>query len=99
MKKRLFLSGIFIFAITVFMTFPNVVCASASMSASEYKAGDMVTIEGAIDPGQDLYLVIASQKTFAPKNTEGVHEVKRLKKDAKKKALPKIRQYPFFIIY
>jgi len=85
MKKRLFLSGIFIFAITVFMTFPNVVCASASMSASEYKAGDMVTIEGAIDPGQDLYLVIASQKTFAPKNTEGVHEVKRLKKDAKKK--------------
>jgi len=85
MKKRFFLSGVFIFSIAVFMTFPNVVCASASISASEYKAGDMVTIEGAIDPGQDLYLVITSQKTFAPKDTKGVHEVKRLKKDAKKK--------------
>jgi uncharacterized protein len=85
MKKRFLLSGVFIFAMAVFMTFPNIVCASASVSASEYKAGGTVTIEGAIDPGQDLYLVIASQKTFAPKDTKGVHEVKCLKKDAKEK--------------
>jgi uncharacterized membrane protein YfcA len=57
---------------------------SATISASEYKAGDTVTIEGTIDPGQDLYISISSQKTFAPKDTEGVHETKRLKKDAEK---------------
>ncbi|RLB85747.1 MAG: sulfite exporter TauE/SafE family protein [Deltaproteobacteria bacterium] len=85
MKKRLFLSGVFVFSIAVFMTFPNVVCASTAISAAEYKAGDMVTIEGTIDPGQDLYLAIASQKTFAPIDAKGVHEIKRFKKDEKKK--------------
>ncbi|MGD9234066.1 MAG: sulfite exporter TauE/SafE family protein [Desulfobacterales bacterium] len=56
---------------------------SATISATEYKAGDMVTIEGTINPGQDLFIAISSQKTFAPKDTKGVHEVKTFKKDEK----------------
>ena len=42
------------------------------------------TIEGTIDPGQELYITIAQKKLFAPKDTTGIHEVKRLKKDAEK---------------
>ncbi|MCD6584618.1 MAG: sulfite exporter TauE/SafE family protein [Desulfobacteraceae bacterium] len=57
----------------------------ASVSATEYKAGDVVTIEGAISPGQDLYIAISSQDTFAPKDTNGVHEVSKLKKAGEKK--------------
>ena len=60
-------------------------CAtSATISGSEFKAGDMVTIEGTIDPGQELYIAVAMQEMFAPQDTNGVHETKRLKKDADK---------------
>ena len=58
--------------------------AGVKLSASEVKAGESITIEGAIAPGQDLFIAIASQKTFAPKDTTGPHEVKRFKKDGKK---------------
>ncbi|MBW1957683.1 MAG: sulfite exporter TauE/SafE family protein [Deltaproteobacteria bacterium] len=85
MKKPLFLVVLLSIILVLITTGAGICAATATVSASEYKAGDLVTIEGAIDPGQDLYLVIASQKTFAPKDTEGVHEVKTFKKDAKKK--------------
>ena len=61
-------------------------CApTAQISSSEYKAGEIVTIEGTIDPGQELFVTIAQQTMFAPKDTNGTHEVKRLKKDGQKK--------------
>ncbi len=61
------------------------ICApSAAVSASQYKAGDTVTIEGTIDPGQDLYIAIAQNKMFAVQDTDGVHEIKKFKKVMKK---------------
>ena len=69
-----------------FGSIPPGICGStATISATEYQAGDIVTIEGAIDPGQELYIAISSQKTFAPQDTKGVHETKRLNKDSKQK--------------
>ena len=62
---------------------PGFSAPTANISASEFKAGDTVTIDGMIEPGKDLYLSIAMQDMFAPQDTKGVHEVKRLKKDAK----------------
>lgn len=82
MKKSTFLLT------TIFVLFAFAatgLCAdTAKISASTYKAGDTVTIEGTIAPGQDLYIAIAQQKMFAPKDTNGPHEKKRLKKDAEK---------------
>ncbi|MBW2611967.1 MAG: sulfite exporter TauE/SafE family protein [Deltaproteobacteria bacterium] len=63
---------------------PGFGASSATISGSEFKAGDMVTIEGMVEPGQDLYIAVAMQEMFAPKDTNGVHETKRLKKDAGK---------------
>ena len=63
---------------------PGMGASGASISGSEFKAGDMVTIEGTIDPGQDLYIAVAMTDMFAPQDTKGVHETKRLKKDASK---------------
>jgi len=81
MKKSTFI------LITVFALFAlaaPALAGTANISATSYKAGDVVTIEGAIAPGQDLYIAIAQQDMFAPGDTDGVHETKRLKKDAKK---------------
>lgn len=82
MKKALFPAIMFtviaIFAVT------GICSAAATISSSEYKAGDLVTIEGMIPPGQDLYIAVAQEKMFATQDTNGAHEVKRFKKDMKK---------------
>ncbi len=82
MRKLIFPIGLcfmmIAFAVPVFGA------SSATISGSEFKAGDMVTIEGMLEPGQDLYIAVAMQEMFAAKDTNGVHETKRLKKDAGK---------------
>jgi uncharacterized membrane protein YfcA len=72
-------------ALAALLVVPTGAFSAVTLSAADYKAGDTVTIEGTIAPGQDLYIAIAQQKMFAPKDTEGVHELKRLTKDSKKK--------------
>ena len=84
MKKLLFFSLIFL-GIAVAAAVPGSAFAAATISAGDYKAGDTVTIEGTIAPGQDLFIAVAEQKMFAPKDTDGVHETKRLAKDGKNK--------------
>ena len=78
-----------IFKHFIMMTLVLLLAASGSfaangISASTYKAGDVVEVTGKIAPGQDLYLTIAQQKMFAPKDTNGAFEITRLKKDGEK---------------
>jgi len=87
-------SVLLIFAVAAFMVVPGSAFAAATLSSTTYKAGDTVTIEGTIAPGQDLYVLIASQTTFAPKDTNGVHETKRLKKEGKKRGFQNDSQVP-----
>ena len=84
MKKLLVFFSLIVLGIAV-AAVPGSALAAATISASEYKAGEPVTIEGSIAPGQELFIAIAEQKMFAPKDTDGVHETKRLAKDGKKK--------------
>lgn len=70
------------------------VSTAEGISASTYKAGDMVQITGKVAPGQDLYVTIAQQNMFAPKDTNGNFEVKRLKKDAEKAGFTKDTAIP-----
>ncbi len=84
MRKKLPLTAVLLIALVAVLAAPGGTLAAAKISASEYKAGDTVTIEGAIEPGQDLYIAVAEQKMFAVKDTDGVHEQKRFKKDMKK---------------
>ncbi len=67
---------------------------TGKVGSTNYKAGDVVTIEGTIDPGQDLFVAVASQTTFAPKDTNGVHEKKRFAKEAKKRGFTKETRIP-----
>ncbi|MCF8025426.1 MAG: sulfite exporter TauE/SafE family protein [Desulfobacteraceae bacterium] len=51
----------------------------AEIGQQEYLAGDEVTISGKIEPGENLYVAIASQRKFAPRDTKGVNETKNFK--------------------
>lgn len=68
----------------IFFLVANTGFAETTISATEYKAGDTVTIKGAITPGEELYIAVAQQKMFAPKDSKGVNEKKKFKKNAKK---------------
>ena len=61
-----------------------VAMAPGQALATDVPAGDSVTFKGQIEAGKKLYVVVTSEKTFAPKDTNGVNEVKGFKKDAKK---------------
>lgn len=50
----------------------------ATIGATTVKAGTPVSIEGAIAPGEDLYVVISSEKMFRPADAPGPKEKKRL---------------------
>ncbi len=84
MRKKLPLLTVLLIALAAVLAAPGGSFAAAKISAAEYKAGDTVTIEGTIEPGQDLYIAVAQQKMFAVKDTDGVNETKRLEKDMKK---------------
>lgn len=71
-------------ALALVLVTPAMSHAAAKISKTQLKAGDTVTIEGSIAPGQDLYIAVADQKMFAPKDTKGVNETKHFKKDEKK---------------
>ncbi len=64
--------------------------AAFSLSFAETKVttgghvGDTVTIEGSIEPGQDLYLAVAQQDEFKPSDSTMPHETKRFAKETKK---------------
>ena len=83
MRRKFGLLSVLVFAICFLSTVPTGYSAPATISSTEYKAGAVVTIEGAISPGQDLYVAVASQPAFAPKDTKGVNEIKRFKKEEK----------------
>ncbi len=81
--RKIFMSFIMMTLVLLFTVSGSF--AANTISATAYKAGDVVEVKGKIAPGQDLYIAIAQQKMFAPKDTNGVFEVKRLKKDGEKK--------------
>ena len=83
MKK--FLVPITLFSMLFVFAATGLCSPDATVSASTVKAGDTITIEGTITPGQDLYIAIGQAKMFACQDTKGVYETKTFKKDAKKK--------------
>ena len=66
------------------LAWQNSAFAGTTISAEKYKAGDTVTIEGQIAPGQELYIAIAQQKEFKSSDTDGKFEKKKLPQNGKK---------------
>ena len=89
-------SLLLIFSVAAFVAVPGSAFAEAKLSSATFKAGDTVTVEGTIAPGQDLYVLIESQMKFAPKDTNGPHETKRLASDGKKAGFDKETSIPVY---
>ncbi len=94
MKKQLLLFSLSLLAVAIIIGGPGSSLAASSISSAEYKAGDTVTIEGTIPPGQDLYVAVSIQKLFSPADTNGPHEKKSLAKDGKKYGFDKNTKIP-----
>lgn len=56
------------------------IAIEAQLSSTTIKAGQPLTVKGTIDPGQDLYVVINSEKMFKPGDAPGSKEKKELQK-------------------
>jgi hypothetical protein len=95
-KKISFVLTLVIVGIALMVAVPTSTLAAAKISATDYKVGDTVSIAGTIEPGKDLYIAVASQTTFAPQDTDGVHEVARLKKEAEKRGFATDTRIPVF---
>ncbi len=95
MRKKTISFCLLILAAVFVMSIPGNVFGAAKISSTEYSVGDTVTIEGTIEPGKDLYISVASEFMFASKDTTGVHEVSRLKKEAKKRGFDNETRIPF----
>ena len=94
MRKFGVLLTVMMLGVALSAGFPGAIQAEVKISASEYKAGDVVTIEGTIEPDQDLYVAVAMDQMFAIQDTDGVHETKRFNKDKKKRGFNDDTQIP-----
>ncbi|GEM_PF-92014 len=75
----------------LFMVSQSLCYGDVKISADKYKAGDVVSFEGTIEPGQDLYITLAQHDMFKGKLSEfagqksvGNYEKKKLPKKGKK---------------
>jgi len=83
MKRISLLLGIVV--ASVMLVGSSALAMEAKLSSKAVKAGTPITVEGAIDAGQDLYVVICNDKMFRPSEAPGPKERKRLMKGKKGK--------------
>ncbi len=65
---------------SVMLVSTGAMATEATLSAKSIKAGSPITIQGTIATGQDLYVVVSSNKMFKPTEAPGPKEKKRLTK-------------------
>ncbi len=70
---------------SVMLVSTGAMATEATLSAKSIKAGSPITIQGTIATGQDLYVVVSSNKMFKPPEAPGPKEKKRLTKGKKGK--------------
>ena len=77
MKRIPFLATLLAIAHLLLCT-TQVWAVQATIKSTTVKAGTPVSIEGTIAPGEDLYVVVSSDKLFKPSDAPGPKEKKRL---------------------
>ena len=76
MKRISLLLGIVL--ASVMLTSSGPLAADAKLSAKSVKAGSAITVEGTIEAGQDLFVVISTDKMFSAADALGPKEKSRL---------------------
>lgn len=83
MKKFSMLMAV-VLACTVFAS-TNALAVEGTLSANKITAGTSIGVEGSIDPGQELFVVVCTDKLFSAKDAPGPKEKKRLMEGKKGK--------------
>lgn len=73
-----------VLACTVFAS-TNALAVEGTLSANKITAGASIGVEGSIDPGQELFVVVCTDKLFSAKDAPGPKEKKRLMEGKKGK--------------
>lgn len=76
-------------AVTLLAAAPSF-AATASLSTKTPKAGDLLEIKGQIDPGQDLFVVVSSEKLFKAADSIGDQERAKLTKKFGETEIPPV---------
>lgn len=76
MKKITVLFAASIMGLLFFVT--NIWAVEATISSNLIQAGVPITVEGSIEPGSDLFVVISSEEMFRPADAPGPMERERL---------------------
>ncbi len=63
----------------------SAMAVEGKLSATKVKAGSAIGVEGSIDPGQELFVVVCSDKLFSAKDAPGPKEKERLMQGKKGK--------------
>lgn len=66
----------------------NAWAVEANVEASTVKAGKPITVKGSITPGQDLFVIISTEKLFQPSDAIGAKEKTKLEKKFGSTAIP-----------
>jgi len=70
---------------------PGVLMAGeATLAAKTVEAGKPVTVKGTINPGEDLFVVVSSERLFRPADSTGEKERKKLQKEFGDTAIPPV---------
>jgi uncharacterized membrane protein YfcA len=83
MKRISLLLGIVLAGVMFVST--GALAVEAKLAAKSVKAGSTISLEGTIAAGQDLFVVVSSEKMFSPDDALGPKEKKRLKNGKKGK--------------
>ncbi|HKJ66192.1 MAG TPA: sulfite exporter TauE/SafE family protein [Desulfopila sp.] len=78
----------------VFLIMGSSVCLAATSITTGARVGDTVTIEGAIEPGQELYIAIAQENEFKPADADMPHEKSKFGKLTKEKGFSQDTSIP-----
>jgi len=76
MKKVAVLVSVVLSTVLLFTSHSQ--AADAKLANTQVKAGSPITVSGTIPPGKELYVTVASEKMFAPKDAPGPKEQSRL---------------------
>ena len=88
MKRKFFVQLLSVLVVLAFSAVSSFAIEATVTSGDRVKAGHPVTVKGKIDPGQDLFVVICTDKMFKPADSKGAQEKDKLTKKFGDTAIP-----------
>ncbi len=87
MRNKIYLGSLLACFAAIFLA-AQAWAVEAQLDSENVKAGAPITVKGKVDPGQDIYIVVCTDKMFKPADAPGSKERKKLTKKFGDTAIP-----------